>query len=128
MKTKRLLVMLVLVITAIALTGCQGLALEEPITLEVFLKYLGTSAGIGVALAVVLEKLPFVKRYFDQIQDLEWKRLTVMAFCLVLPIAVLALSAYLGYTAMTPDTLFAAVQAGFAAFTVSQITHGLIRK
>ena len=123
---KQLLVV-VLVFTVIALTGCQALALEEP-SLEAFLKYLGTSAGIGVALSVVLEKLPFVKRYFDRIQDLELKRLTVMAFCLVLPISVLAMSAYLGYTAMTPDTLFAPIQAGFAAFTVSQITHGLIRK
>lgn len=125
---KRLLVAVLLVITAIALTGCQALALEEPISLGIFLKYLGTSAGIGVALSVVLEQFPFVKRYFDQIQDLELKRLVVLAFCVALPLAVLGLSTYLGYSMITPDTLFAAVQAGFAAFTISQITHGLIRK
>jgi len=111
-----------------ALTGCQALAQGEEVTPEDFLKYLLTGPGIGLVISVGLEKLPFAKRLFDKIPDLEWKRMAVLGLSVVLPTAALLVGWQLGYFEITDITVFNVLAAAWEAFTTSTVLHGFIRE
>lgn len=48
------------------------------------------------------------------------KRITVFVICGILTLGALGLGSWLGYTELTPDTMFGAL---FTAFTTSQALH-----
>jgi membrane protease YdiL (CAAX protease family) len=122
------LVLLIAVFTALMLAGCQALAQGEEVMPEDFLKYLLTGPGIGIVISVGLEKLPFAKRLFDQIQDLEWKRMTVLGLCVILPTLSLVVGWQLGYFELSEITVFNVLAAAWEAFTTSTVLHGFIRE
>lgn len=125
---KKFIVLLAAVFAALALVGCQALAQGGEVMPEDFLKYLLTGPGIGVVISVGLEKLPFAKRLFDQIQDLEWKRMTVLGLCVILPTLSLVVGWQLGYFELNEITVFNVLAAAWEAFTTSTVLHGFIRK
>ena len=129
MKTRtKLLLILVITLLTLLLTGCQALAQGEEITLESFLKAMMTGPVIGAAISVVLEKFPFAKRLFDQIQDLEWKRMVVLGLCIFFPALALVASWQLGYSDLNEITIFSILTAAWEAFTTSTVLHGFIRE
>lgn len=128
-KRKRGLIILVLVIVAsLVLTGCQALAQGEDLTLEHLLKYLITGPGIGMALAVFLEKFPFAQRLFDKIKDYEWRRMTVLGLCVIFPGLALAIGWQMGYFDLSELTVFTILKSAWEAYTTSSVVHGFIRK
>ena len=125
---KTLIKLLPALILLAALTGCQAFAQGEEVTPEDFLKYLLTGPGIGVVISVGLEKLPFAKRLFDKVQDLEWKRTIVLGLCVVLPAISLVTGWQLGYFNLDEITVFSVLAAAWEAFTTSTVLHGFIRE
>lgn len=117
-----------MLLVTLALTACQA-SLSEEGGLESFLTWLGTSVGVGIALSVILEKVPLVRRYFDLIQDMEWKRLIVLAICLALPLLFggLARSLLFGYK-LNADRIFMLLANGWDAFAAATITHIFVRE
>ena len=129
MKTRtKLLLVLVITLLTLLLAGCQALAQGEEITLESFLKAMMTGPVIGAAISVALEKVPFAKRLFDQIQDLEWKRMVVLGLCIFFPALALVVSWQLGYSDLNEITIFNILTAAWEAFTTSTVLHGFIRE
>jgi len=124
----RLLLVLIVVMLTLALTSCQALAQGEEVTLENFLKAMLTGPVIGVAISVALEKIPFAKRLFDQIEDLEWKRLTVLGLCILFPAFALVVGWQLNYFEFNEITVFNVLTAAWEAFTTSTVLHGFIRE
>jgi hypothetical protein len=120
-----------LLIALFALVGCQALtaSADGDVSLEDFLLLLTTGPGIGVILSVALEKIPFLKRLFDMVEDMEVKRLIVLAACVLLAVGAQELLYRFGYIAvLDKDALFAALSAAWEAFTASTLVHGLIRQ
>lgn len=115
-------------LVALALTACQA-SLSEEGGLESFLTWLGTSVGVGIALSVVLEKVPLVKRYFDLIQDMEWKRLAVLGFCLALPLLLGGVMRSLLFDyELDADEIFMLLANGWDAFAAATITHVFVKE
>lgn len=125
---KRLLILVILALLFVMLTGCQALAQGEELTLEDFLKAMMTGPFIGAAISVALEKIPFAKRLFDKIQDLEWKRMVVLGLCVLFPGLALVISWQLGYSDLNEITVFNVLTAAWEAFTTSTVLHGFIRE
>jgi len=124
----KLILILVITLLTLLLAGCQALAQGEEVTLENFLKAMLTGPVIGVAISVALEKIPFAKRLFNQIQDLEWKRMVVLALCILFPALSLIVGWQLGYFDLNEVTVFNVLTAAWEAFTTSTVLHGFIRE
>ena len=86
------------------------------------LHFCATPNGIALVVGVLLS---LVAEYVPPYQNLEskWKRLVMAAASLFLPLAALLLGFLLYEQPFTPDTIWAALVAGGAAFTSSQIAH-----
>ena len=123
------LYLVLLVLVALGLAGCQAIsaAADGEVTLEEFLLLLTTGPGIGIVLAVALEKVPFLSRLFDQIGDMEAKRLVVLVACVVLAVGAQALRGYLGHVVFDQNAIFTALAAAWEAFTTGTILHAFIR-
>ena len=93
-----------------------------PKTLCDALVMLGTGAAIsaliGVLVAVLVEYWPLWK-------DLppKWKRPIILAFCLVTPLAAVAVRFAVCGLAVDQDVLYLAAMAGLVAFAGSQFAH-----
>lgn len=125
---KRVPGLLILLIVVLLLAACQVGASGADATLTDFLDALWKPAVIGLALSIILEKVPFVKKYFDKITDPDWKRLAVMGFCMVLPLFGLGLGTAIKYYEFNVDTLFKALAIGWDAFATATIVHTFVRE
>lgn len=121
--------LLAVFVVAMLVTACSVSAGAEgnELSLEQFLTWLLSPAAIGIALSVIIEKVPFVKKYFDTIIDPDWKRFTVLGFCLAVPLLALGVGALLDYFTLTGDSVFHALAVGWDAFATSQVVHAFIR-
>lgn len=128
MKGKLLFLVVAMILFSLLLTGCQALAQGEEMNLEDFLLGMMTGPGIGLALSVILEYFPFAKRLFDKIEDLEWKRMTVLVACIILPTLALLVAWQIGYTTIDEITVWVVLAAAWEAFTTSTLLHGFIRQ
>jgi len=119
-------VFVTLTLLLVALAACYPASAQAdaPDTLSGFLGHLLTSAGIGAAIYFVLEDFPYVADEFDKLES-RAKRLTVFVLSFVIPGAALAVGVWRGYYAVTDDTIFQALAAGFEAFSLSQIAHAV---
>jgi len=126
---RRLLYAVVMLVLTIPLVACQVSAAEsDGLSLEQALTWLFSPAAIGITLSVILEKVPFAKKYFDKITDRDWKRLAVLGFCMVVPVLALGVGSLLDYFELTADTVFNALAVGWDAFATSQVIHAFIRE
>lgn len=124
---KRIPWLLFLLIVSLLLAACQVGASGADAKLTDFLDALWKPAVIGLALSVILEKVPFVKKYFDKIKDPDWKRLAVMGFCMALPLFGLGLGTAIDYYEFNADTLFKALAIGWDAFATATLMHTFVR-
>lgn len=95
---------------------------------DLLLSMLSGSAGIGPAVYLACEYIPFMKRV-----DPEWKRWIVAGLSGLLGVGAWALALWLGYVPspplFTPDYVLSAVwsygvMTGFIAFTSATLIHG----
>lgn len=90
-------------------------------TLQNFLYWMLTGAGVGVAVPVLL-MLPYVDEAFGSL-SYNAKRLTVLLLSFALPLAVYGLGVWRGYVSANDEQLFQSLVAGFTAFSTSQVVH-----
>lgn len=92
------------------------------ISLVDFLKWCATPSGITLAAGAMLSWLAEYVSLFKSLKK-KWKRLVMLAASLVVPLAALGLGALFFEWPVDPETVWAAIAAGGAAFTTSQLAH-----
>ncbi len=90
--------------------------------LRTFLLTMLGSTGVGAAIYVVFEKVPFVDEWFTSLSKKQ-KRAMVMLTSLVLPVLAAALGVAFGYFVPTEDLAFLALAAGLEAYLTSQLVQ-----
>ncbi len=94
-------------------------------TLVEFLRYAMTSAGVNAAVGFVLSFLAEWWPGYAALPPLT-KRLAMMALCFVVPLGAAVGLWLIAGDPLTVETLWAAMQAGFAAFFGSQAAHARV--
>jgi len=116
------LVAIVILVALLIVSLCGFQDQPYPPTLCEALLLLGTAAFIqtaaGALIAVLVEYWPAWKLIVPKA-----KRLVVIGFCLVFPVAALGARVLLCGAVMTQDTLYLAAAAGAFAFLGSQLAH-----
>jgi len=115
-------VAMALLLVFMVATVCAFQAQPYPPTLCEMLLLFGTAAviqtGAGALVAALVEYWPGWAGLAPK-----WKRPMIFAFCLVLPLASLAVRVLLCGALLTQDTLYLAGAAGAFAFAGSQFAH-----
>jgi len=92
------------------------------VTLVEALRYGATSAGVNAAVGVILSFLAEVWPAYHELAP-RWKRLVMLALCLAVPLACTGGLWLVAGEPITLDALWAALAAGAAAFSGSQVAH-----
>lgn len=90
-----------------------------------FLKYLLTPAGTGVAVYFAVNKLPYVKAWFNSLLS-DTKRSVVFLLSLAVPLVGMGVGMYFGYFPVNEDTVYTALKVGIEAFAASTLLHGVV--
>ena len=86
------------------------------------LKFVLTPGGAGGILYFVLEKVPYIDKWFAGLAS-KAKRLVTMGLSIAIPLAFTGVAIGFGYLSVNEDTFFMAFQLGFVVYLGSQVLH-----